>query len=115
MAPPGSGVGGRAVADPGPARRLPVLGLALGQARLHQCFQVEPGTRILAQLYHPRRIACAALWGIPGQALLSQALDTGLLVLGTTGNGAVPVPGATSRYCLRHGCGPLVLVPASSA
>lgn len=75
----------------------------------------EALARILGEQHYPRRIGCAALRGAPGQALLSRALDTGLVVLGTTGNGTVPVPGATGRYCLQHGCGPLVLVSASSA
>ncbi|MGH3298972.1 MAG: universal stress protein, partial [Trebonia sp.] len=38
--------------------------------------------RVLSQQHYPRRIACAALRGTAGQALLSQARDTGLLVLG---------------------------------
>lgn len=64
--------------------------------------------RVLSQEYYPPRITCAALRGATGEALLSQALDTGLVVLGATWAG----PGQVGRYCLRHGLGPLVLVPA---
>jgi hypothetical protein len=71
--------------------------------------------RVLGQQYYPRRIACAAVRGAPGNALLSHALDTGLLVLGTARAGADRRPGATGRYCLQHGCGPLVLVPANAS
>ena len=71
--------------------------------------------RVLAREPYPPRIACAALRGAPGQILLGQALDTGLLVLGTARAGADRAPGATGRYCLQHGSGPLVLVPANGA
>lgn len=84
-------------------------------ARAAALLAQEALTRILAQRHYPRRIGCAALRGTPGQALLSQALGTGLVVLGATGNGAPVVPGTTGRYCLQHGCGPVVLVPACSA
>jgi nucleotide-binding universal stress UspA family protein len=70
---------------------------------------------ILSQQRHPRRIACTALRGTPGEALLTQARDSGLLVLGATGTGAGQVPGAIGRYCLQHGRGSLVLVPAATA
>ncbi len=69
---------------------------------------------ILSRQHYPRRIGCAALRGTPGEALLTQARDSGLLVLGATGTGAGQVPGATGRYCLKHGRGPLVLVPAAT-
>jgi nucleotide-binding universal stress UspA family protein len=69
--------------------------------------------RILSQQHYPRRIACAALSGTPGEALLTQARGTGLLVLGATGAGLAQLPGATGRYCLQHGSGPLVIVPAT--
>lgn len=71
--------------------------------------------RVLSRQHYPRRIACAAMRGAPGDALLSQALDTGLLVLGTARAGADRRPGATGRYCLQHGSGPLVLVPSDDA
>ncbi|MGH3263993.1 MAG: universal stress protein [Trebonia sp.] len=67
--------------------------------------------RILSRQDYPPRVACAALRGVPGEALLNQARDTGLLVLGATKDGD-ETPGATGRYCLRHGRGPLVLVPS---
>lgn len=69
---------------------------------------------VLSQQYYPRRIACAALRGTPGEALLTQARDSGLLVLGATGMAAGQVPGAIGRYCLQHGRGPLALVPAAT-
>ena len=68
--------------------------------------------RVLSQRHYPRRIACAAVRGTPGQALLGQARDTGLLVLGAASNCAHHLPGSTGTYCLRHGRGPLVFVPA---
>jgi nucleotide-binding universal stress UspA family protein len=68
--------------------------------------------RVLSQQHYPRRIACAALRGTPGQAMLDQAGDTGLLVLGTARTRAARPPGPVSEYCLLHGRGPLVLVPA---
>lgn len=67
--------------------------------------------RVLSQQHYPRRIACAALRGTPGQALLSQARDTGLLVLGAARTRAGRLPGPVSEYCLLHGRGPLALVP----
>ena len=51
--PPGGAAGDRPVADPGPAGRLPVFCLADGQARLHQCLQVE-SCRVRVQP-HPLR------------------------------------------------------------
>ena len=66
--------------------------------------------RVLSQQHYPRRIACAALRGTPAQALLGQARDTGLLVLGTAGTRAARLPGPIGEYCLLHGRGPLVLV-----
>ncbi len=68
--------------------------------------------QVLSQQYYPPRIACAALRGSPGQALVSQARDTGLLVLGAASAGTAHLPGSTGRYCLLHGRGPLALVPA---
>ncbi len=68
--------------------------------------------RVLSQQHYPPRIACAALRGTPGQALLSQARDTGLLVLGAASTHAAHLPGSIGRYYLLHGRGPLVLVPA---
>jgi hypothetical protein len=70
--------------------------------------------RVLSQQRYPCRIACAALPGTPGEALLSQAGGSGLLVLGATGAGAGRTPGETGRYCLQHGSGPLALVPAGA-
>lgn len=72
-------------------------------------------TRVLLQQYYPRRIACAAPMGIPGQALLDEASDASLLVLGAAGVSAARAPGRTGRYCLRRGTGPLVFVPARPA
>lgn len=68
-------------------------------------------TRVLSQQHYPRRIACVALRGTPVQALLSQARDTGLLVLGTARIRAARLPGPIGQYCLLHGRGPLVIVP----
>lgn len=70
--------------------------------------------RILSQQHYPCRIGCAALRGTPGEGLLAEARGSGLLVLGTTRTGADQVPGAIGRYCLQHGSGPLVLVPAAA-
>ena len=66
--------------------------------------------RVLSQQHYPRRIACAALRGTPAQALLSQARDTGLVVLGTAGTRTDRLPGPIVEYCLLHGRGPLALV-----
>jgi nucleotide-binding universal stress UspA family protein len=66
--------------------------------------------RVLSQQHYPRRIACAALRGTPAQALLSQASDTGLVVLGTAGTRTDRLPGPIGEYCLLHGRGPLALV-----
>lgn len=66
--------------------------------------------RVLSQQHYPRRIACAALRGTPAQALLSQARDTGLVVLGSPGTRTTRLPGPVSEYCLLHGRGPLALV-----
>lgn len=92
-----------------PARPLPALAChpAQAAARLVQTALA----RILSQQHYPPRIACAAVRGTPGESLLTQARDTGLLVLGTTWAGSARTPGETGRYCLRHGSGPLVLVP----
>lgn len=70
--------------------------------------------RILSQQHYPRRIGCAALRGTPGEGLLTEARGSGLLVLGASGIGADQAPGAIGRYCLQHGSGPLVLVPAAA-
>lgn len=67
---------------------------------------------VLSQQHYPPRIACAALRGTPGEALLSQARDTGLLVLGAASTHAAHLPGSIGRYYLLHGRGPLALVPA---
>ena len=68
--------------------------------------------RVLFQQYFPRRIACAIPNGAPREALLSEANDVALLVLGTAGPSAARDPGPTRRYCLRRGPGPLVFLPA---
>lgn len=68
--------------------------------------------RVLSLQHYPRRIACATLRGTPGEALLSQARDTDLLVLGATSANAAHLPGSIGRYYLLHGSGPLALVPA---
>lgn len=94
-----------AQADPSPSGHP-----AQAAARVVQ----EALARILSQRHYPRRIACAALRGTPGEALLSQARDTGLLVLGATGADAARAPCTTGRYCLQHGSAPLVLVPAAA-
>lgn len=79
---------------------------AQAAARLVQ----EALARVLSQQHYPRRVACAALRGAPGAVLLSQAGETGLLVLGGAG-GFVQVIGPTGLYCLQRGSSPLVLVP----
>jgi nucleotide-binding universal stress UspA family protein len=70
--------------------------------------------QVRLQRHRPYRITCATTQGSPGEVLLREAGDTGLLVLGTTGNNVPEAIGPTGRYCLRHGRGPLVLVPARS-
>jgi nucleotide-binding universal stress UspA family protein len=67
--------------------------------------------RVLGQQHYPRRIACATPKGTPGEALLNEAGNADLLVLGVTGADAARAPGPTGRYCLRRGRGPLVFVP----
>ncbi len=96
--------------DPAPAG--PSLAGHPGQTAAH--ILQKALSSILSQQHYPRRIACAALRGTPGEALLAQARNSGLLVLGVTGTGAGQVPGAIGRYCLQHGHGPLVLVPAAT-
>jgi nucleotide-binding universal stress UspA family protein len=68
--------------------------------------------RVLSQQSFPHRIGCAALRGCPGEALLNEAGDTGLLVLGMVGADLASRPGPIARHCLKHGHGPLVFVPA---
>lgn len=70
-------------------------------------------TRVLRRDHYPWRIACAALRGAPGETLLNTVGEAGLLVLGVTGASAGLLPGRVNRYCLRHGRGPLVFVPAA--
>jgi Universal stress protein family len=70
--------------------------------------------RVLSRQLYPRRIACAAPRGYPGQALLAEAGETGLLVLGVTHVGAVLLPGRINRYCQRLGSNPLVFVPPTT-
>lgn len=73
-------------------------------------------TRVLSRQRYPRRIACATPRGYPGQALLAEVGETGLLVLGVTHVGAVLLPGRINRYCQRLGSSPLVFVaPTGSA
>ncbi|MGH3170911.1 MAG: universal stress protein [Trebonia sp.] len=69
---------------------------------------------ILSQHQCPRRIACAAPCGNPGETLLAQTRGSGLLVLGAIRADPIQVPGAISRYCLQHGSCPLVVVPAAA-
>jgi nucleotide-binding universal stress UspA family protein len=71
--------------------------------------------RVFFQQDFPYRIACATPQGAAGEALLGEAGETGLLVLGAAGAAAARTPGTTGRYCLRRGRGPLVFVPASPA
>jgi nucleotide-binding universal stress UspA family protein len=71
--------------------------------------------RVLSRQRYPHRIACATPRGTPGKALLDEAGDAGLLVIGAAGAGAAQAPGTTGRYCLSRGRGPLVLVPARPA
>jgi nucleotide-binding universal stress UspA family protein len=71
--------------------------------------------RVLLQQHYPRRIACVTPMGIPGEALLNEASDVSLLVLGAAGVSVARAPGRTGRYCLRRGTGPLVFVPARPA
>lgn len=71
--------------------------------------------RVLLQQHHPRRIACVTPRGIPGEALLNEVGEAGLLVLGAAGDRADRAAGRTGRHCLRRGRGPLVFVSASPA
>lgn len=68
--------------------------------------------RVLGRPIYPRRIACSTPEGGPGRALLNEAGESGLLVLGLTGIGAASALGQVNRYCLGRGRGPLVFVPA---
>ena len=70
---------------------------------------------VLARRHYPPRIACAALRGAAGEALLTQAGQAGLLVLGAAEAGLVQVIGPTGLHCLKRGSSPLVLVPAATA
>jgi nucleotide-binding universal stress UspA family protein len=70
--------------------------------------------RVLLEQRYPRRIACVTPKGMPGEALLNEVGDAGLLVLGAAGVAAAEAPGQTARYCLRRGSGPLVFVPAKA-
>lgn len=71
--------------------------------------------RVLFQQPFPHRVGCATPKGAPGEALLNEADDTDMLVLGAAAAGTAQVPGSTGRYCLRRGRGPLVLVPTRAA
>lgn len=71
--------------------------------------------RAQSQHDYAHRIACAAIQGNPGEILVSEAGETGLLVLGATGDDIAFAPGPTGRHCLRRGRGPLVFVPARRA
>lgn len=90
---------------PGPRRSGAPARIA--RARVHKGL-----ARVLSRQRYPRRIVCATPRGAPGQALLSQAGEHDLLVLGITGVSAGPAPGPVNWYCLRYGHGPLVFVPA---
>lgn len=92
--------------QPGPSWAVHPAQIAAG--RLQKAL-----ARVLSRQHYPRRIACAALSGTSGEALLRAAGDADLLVLGATGAAAMQVPGSTGRYCLQHGRGPLVFVPAA--
>jgi nucleotide-binding universal stress UspA family protein len=54
--------------------------------------------------------------GPPGPALLSQAQDASLLVVGARGRAAFPgmLLGSVAEYCVRHGTCPVVVVRASA-
>ncbi len=69
-------------------------------------------TWVLAAQTYPHRIGCATAQGQPGEVLLTEAGEAGLLVLGTAGDDTVEALGPTGRYCLRRGQGPLAFVPA---
>jgi len=50
--------------------------------------------------------------GPPGPALLTQAEDASLLVVGAQGRAAFPgmLLGSVAEYCVRHGSCPVVVV-----
>lgn len=84
-----------------------------GAARIAARRVQQALAHVLLQQHYPRRIACATAKGNPGEVLLNEVSDAGLLVLGAAGVTAARAPGLTGRYCLRRGNGPLVFVPAS--
>jgi nucleotide-binding universal stress UspA family protein len=51
--------------------------------------------------------------GSPGAALCERSADAALLVLGSSGHGAVmdALIGSVSQYCAHHATSPLVLIP----
>lgn len=86
------------------------LPAASDPARIAAARVQEALTRVLYQQHYPRRIACATPKGTPAEALLREAGDVGLLVIGAAGADSAQTPGTTGRYCLRRGRGPLVFV-----
>lgn len=70
--------------------------------------------RALNQHDYARRASCVCVPGNPGEILLTAAGKAGLLVLGASGNDIGQSLGPIGRYCLRHGRGPLVFVPAAA-
>jgi nucleotide-binding universal stress UspA family protein len=70
---------------------------------------------VLSRHDYSHRITCATAHGGPGEILVSEAGEAGLLVLGAAGNDIAQALGPTGRFCLRRGRGPLVFVPADRA
>src|SRR3954453_11155595 len=64
---------------------------------------------------YSHHIACVTAHGRPGEVLVSEAGQAGLLVLGAAPDNVAQVLGPTGRFCLRRGRGPVVLVPARRA
>jgi nucleotide-binding universal stress UspA family protein len=91
------------------------LPVASDPARIAAARVQKALARVLLQQHYPHRIACATPKGTPGEALLNEAGDVGLLVIGAAGADAAQAPGTTGRYCLRRGRGPLIFVPARLA
>jgi nucleotide-binding universal stress UspA family protein len=91
---------GRALADAGDPARMAAA-------------QVEKAVaRVLSLHDSPPYITGAAAQGSPGEVLLSEAGESGLLVLGAYTDNIAQALGSTGRHCLRRGRGPLVFVPA---
>ena len=69
----------------------------------------------MSQHEYVHHVSCAAIQDDPGEVLLAEAGETGLLALGMCGNDIARALGPVGWYCLRRGRGPLAFVPPNLA